>query len=344
MSQRKSAHRPTVSVTVQTPAPRERPPRSWSRIALIAATLFCLVVGAATLVFWYSVLTGDWLIVDETVLYFIRNVGLIGLMIGAVGLFIAIGTFRRAALPTADLLEALERAASGDLDIQVQERGPREIRTLTRAFNELLRQEQERDEAQRKLTADVAHELQARWSPPGTPTRDTDLIRLVHDWYTLTLIQNNALVLQRETLDVGALVREVLTALHSQASSCGVALRAEIADPAPVAKVDRVRLGQALQCLVTYALARSSSGGEIKIDVIEERKPHLVQIAVTDHGRMLTAVELENLFTQLGQTTPLGSGLELPLAAQLVAAHGGRSAATSDAERGTTVAFVLPLD
>jgi len=53
---------------------------------------------------------------------------------------------------------------------------------------------------------------------------------------------------------------------------------------------------------------------------------------------------LEYLFMQLGQTTPLGSGLELPLAAQLVAAHGGRCAAQSDAEKGTTVAFVLPLE
>ena len=344
MSQRKSAHRPAVSVTVQTLAPRERPRRSWPRLALVAGTLFCLVVGLATLAFWYTVITSELLIVDDSELYFIRNIGLIGLMIGALGLFIAIGTFRRAALPTADLLEAMERAASGDLDIQVQERGPREIRTLTRAFNDFLRREQARDQALHTLTAQVAHELQARWSPAGTPSRDTDVIRLVHDWYTWTLLENNALVLQRETLNMGDYVRELLTSLHPQASGCGVALRAEIADPAPVAKIDRLRLGQALQCLVVNALARSASGGEIEIDLVEERKPHLLQVAVTDHGRTLTPAELDRLFMQLGPATALGSGLELPLAARLVAAHGGRSAAQSDAEKGTTVAFVLPLD
>ncbi len=344
MTQRKSAHHPVVSVTVQTPAPRPRAPRAGLRVALIGATLFCLAVGIGTLVFWYVVLSSELLIVNDTELYFIRNVGLIGLLIGGLGLFITIGTFRRAALPTADLLEAIERATAGDLNIQVQERGPREIRTLTRAFNDFLSQEQTRDQTQRHLTAEVAHELQARLSTLDTSAHDSAPARLAQDWYTWTLVENNALVLQRETLDLGALVREILTALHPQASACGVTLRAEIADPAPIGKVDRARLWQVLQNLVLYALARSTSGAEIKVDVSEERKPHVVQIAVTDHGRVLTPSELKNLFVQMSQASPLGTGLELPLAAQLVDAHGGRIAAESSAEQGTTVAFILPLD
>ncbi len=313
-------------------------------MGLVLATLFFIATGLATLAFWYEVVTSELLIVNDSELYFIRNIGLIGLMIGALALFVTIGTFRRAALPIADLMEAIERAAGGDLNIQVEERGPREIRALTRAFNEMLAQWRLREEDQRRLSAEIARELQTRASGLDSPARQRDLAQLIEDWHTLTLAATNALVLDREPTDVAALVREVLTALHPTASECGVALRAEIADPAPVGQIDRARLAEVLNKLLLHALSRTAPGGTVDVQLAEERKPHRVEIAVTDHGRVLSPAELQDLFTRRGHTAPLGTGLELPLAARLVQAQGGEISAASDDENGTTIAFVLSLD
>ena len=67
--------------------------------------------------------------------------------------------FRSVATPLANIMEAADAVAGGNLNVRVQERGSREFRQLARSFNRMTGELARTDEQRRNLTADVAHEL-----------------------------------------------------------------------------------------------------------------------------------------------------------------------------------------
>ena len=56
-------------------------------------------------------------------------------------------------------MNAADRVAEGDYSVHVEERGPREVRSLARAFNNMASRLHQADEQRRNLLADVTHEL-----------------------------------------------------------------------------------------------------------------------------------------------------------------------------------------
>src|SRR2546421_6813792 len=67
--------------------------------------------------------------------------------------------FRRTALPLQDVMDAADRVAAGDYDVQLREDGPPEVRQLARSFNEMTLRLGEAEQRRRELLADLAHEL-----------------------------------------------------------------------------------------------------------------------------------------------------------------------------------------
>ena len=67
--------------------------------------------------------------------------------------------YRRLARPVSALLDGAERLGGGDYDARVQPAGPRAVRTLGRAFNEMAGRLEASEEARRRFLADVTHEL-----------------------------------------------------------------------------------------------------------------------------------------------------------------------------------------
>ncbi len=332
----------------------------WFHTALVTGTIFVLTVGASTLVFWYVASTTGLVNLSEGAIYLVRSVGLAGLLIGALAMFILVSTFRRAALPIADVLAATEHVAVGEYDIEVAEKGPREIRTLTRAFNAMADQLRQRDEAERRLAVEIAHELDSALGSMResleTPGPDEEnaprfafaqaqrLSQLIRDVNILALTRSRDLTFSREATDLGVLVRDTMSALHRVASARGVALRAAIPDPAPVYETDPARFQHILQCLLVNAVARSAEGGEVRVDLTELPKPLRVQVTVTDHGTEIPPSDLRLIFERLRRGDGIGTGLELVIAKQLVQVHGGELFATSGSERGTSITLVLPLE
>ncbi len=337
MSRRRSERRPRILVVPQPAAPpprRERP--SWLRRGTIMATLLVLTVAVATVAFWYYAASTGLFGLSETSLYFIRNVGLVGLLIGGAGLFIAISSFQRALIPTADLMQATEQIATGDFDIELEERGPRELRSLTRTFNYMVDRLRARDQARRRLHADIARALASNQQESRYP-------RLIRDWNRMTLAENGEISLHPEPTDLVALIRETMLNLHPQVSVRGLALRANL-PPAPlIAELDPLVMSEIVKSLVLYSIARLSPGGEIRLELSRQTRPTALRLAVLDNGPALNLTEVECLFETLQSGSPVGSGLELPLARSLIVAQGGAVSAYSREDSGLTIAFLLPL-
>ena len=269
---------------------------------------------------------------------------------------------RGTAAPVGDLVEGAARVEAGDYAARVPERGPREVRNLARAFNAMIGRLEETDEARRRLLADVSHELrtpltvmqgtlegmidglypvdEAHLAPVLEETRI--LARLVEDLRTLSLSEAGSLRLHREPTFLGTLLRDVAAGHQPASAAAGVALVVEGTDGLPTMEVDPARIRQIVTNLIANALRFTPAGG--RVTVTARRLDDGVQVAVRDNGSGMEAEALEHAFDRFYRSpgSP-GSGLGLPIARNLVEAHGGRIEIESAPGTGTEVRFTLPM-
>jgi signal transduction histidine kinase len=269
---------------------------------------------------------------------------------------------RRTAAPVSDLIEAAARVEAGDYAARVPVRGPREVRGLARGFNAMSERLEETDEARRRLLADVSHELrtpltvmqgtlegmldglypidEAHLAPVLEETRV--LGRLVEDLRTLSLSEAGSLRLHREPTNLATLLRDVAAAHHPAAEAVGVTLAVEAIDELPVLELDPARIRQVVGNLIANALRFTPAAGRVIVtaSLTEEG----VWVVVRDTGSGMEPDALEHAFDRFYRSpgSP-GSGLGLPIARNLIEAHGGRIEIESSPGRGTKVRFMLPL-
>jgi two-component system sensor histidine kinase BaeS len=269
---------------------------------------------------------------------------------------------RRAAAPVGDLIEASGRIEAGDFSTSVPETGPREVRALARAFNDMSARLEEVDQQRRSALADVSHELRtpltviqgnlealldgvypadaAHLEPILAETRILE--RLVEDLRTLTLAEAGSLILHRESTDLGALLGDAVAAYRSEADQAGVALTVSVPSDLPTVEVDPARIREVVSNLLANAVRHTPPGG--RVEVSGSRAGDDVEVAVHDAGSGIPADKLDRVFDRFYRAPDSpGSGLGLPIAKSLVEAHGGMIAATTEVGRGTTVRFTIPV-
>ena len=313
-----------------------------------------VVLGVFALLSWFigSVLGGSGAVVP---------VMLIGLLV-VLFLFAVGSAFRRFAAPVGDLIEASGRVEAGDYSTRVAEAGPRQIRGLARAFNSMSAKLDETQRQRRSALADVSHELRTPLTviqgnieaiQDGVYPADAEHLqpileeihvmeRLIEDLRTLSLAEADALVLHREPTDLGSLLEEVATTYRNQAGQGGVRLKVTVAPNLPVVNLDPARIREVLANLLTNALRHTPRDGEVELSATADGGA--VTVTVRDTGSGMSADELGRVFDRFYRSAASpGSGLGLPIARDLVRAHGGSITATSDQGSGTTIRFTLPL-
>ncbi len=277
------------------------------------------------------------------------------LVLGGMGL-------RRLVVPLDDLLKAADRVGQGDTSVRVQEKGPREVRLLARAFNNMASRLHNTDKQRRELLADVTHELRTPLTVvqgnlegmldgvyPADEANlrsllvETNILaRLVEDLRTLALAESGALQLRKEATDLSMLIRDTLTAFRAQADSAGVALTVETADDLPWLDLDPGRIRQVLSNLVANALRYTPAGSAIRVRYRQAEKK--ARLEVQDTGPGIPADELPHVFERFYKSADSGGmGLGLAIARHLVEAHGGTITAESAPDQGTTMRITLPI-
>jgi two-component system sensor histidine kinase BaeS len=282
-----------------------------------------------------------------------------------IGLLILVRLVRgvwRGAVPLGDLIEASGRVEAGEVGAQVEVRGPREVRSLARAFNAMSARLAADTEDRRRLLADVSHELRTPLSViqgnvegmidglyPADRTHLARVLdetrqmeRLIDDLRTLSLADAGALPIHREAVDLPELVAEVVAGFGPQAHDAGVELLDVAAEGAvPPISADPLRMRQVLANLVTNALRHTPSGGRVTVAV--RNADEGVRLEVTDTGSGMepeAAARAFDRFWRSGETG--GAGLGLAIVRDLVRAHGGEVTLESAPGRGTTVRCLLP--
>lgn len=174
------------------------------------------------------------------------------------------------------------------------------------------------------------------------------LTRLVNDLLDVSRVTSGKVSLQRETVDVVALVDRLVAQLQPIAREQQLHLSLS-ADPGPACVLgDAVRLEQVFTNLLGNALKYTPSRGRIEVAI--RRDGSRVAIEVADSGVGIPAEALPHIFDLFAQVDTTidraqgGMGIGLTLVQSLVHLHGGSVAASSDGPgAGSRFTVTLPL-
>jgi two-component system sensor histidine kinase BaeS len=288
------------------------------------------------------------------------------LVIGVASAAAALATaaaYRRIDGPAGELLQAAEQVAAGAYDgVAVAARGPRELRLLTAAFNDMAARLAAGQEQRRRFLADITHELrnplailqsEIEAQLDGVRPRDDHhlaslldetrrLGHLVDDLHTLALAEAGRLVLTREAVHLGDLVQEVVPRHAATAARHEVTLQATAQPGLPKVWIDPIRIRQVLDNLLLNAIRHSPADGVVTVEATSAGGA--VECRVTDSGPGFPTDRLAFVFDRFSKSGDSGgSGLGLSIARDLVEAHDGTITASNDpVTGGARVAFTLP--
>jgi signal transduction histidine kinase len=326
--------------------------------------LVLLLVGVTTTIgaigFLAAVTTGG--IIGSSVVG--RGFGVLLLVVAILGVVGIARRVRSFAAPMDDLVDAAGRIQDGDYSVRVPIRGPRDVRLLGRAFNDMSARLESTDRQRRTYLADITHELRTPLAViqgqleavlDGVYPADNEHLQpiiaearrldgLIEDLRTLTLVETGGLTLHREAVDLAVLLNDVVASFQAAANEATVRVAATVPADLPVVEADPIRLRSVLTNLVANAVRHTPAGGSVHVAAVASG-PNLLRITVTDTGPGFPPELLPHVFERFVKGSGSeGSGLGLAIARDLVVAHGGAISARNEAAGGATVEFTLPVD
>ena len=143
----------------------------------------------------------------------------------------------------------------------------------------------------------------------------------------------------------GALVERVCEAIRPSLDGAQITLNLAMPGGDASILVDATNLELAILNLITNAIDAMQDGGTLTISV-EQVSPTRARIEISDTGHGISNELLPRIFEPWVSTKKpgRGTGLGLPIARDVVSAHGGTIAVQSEIGRGTTFTIELPAD
>ncbi|AYF79205.1 HAMP domain-containing protein [Nocardia yunnanensis] len=265
-------------------------------------------------------------------------------------------------LPLREMTAAARRMAHGDYSRRVRATSRDEVGQLAAAFNQMAADLAAADQQRREFIANVSHELRTPItalgavlenlvdgvSQPDPATLRTALAQterlslLVSELLALSSVEAGAVALERETLPVEPLLKQVVAEAEVMAAAIDRPVRFHIAvaDPALTVHADHARLHQVLLNLLDNATRHGPAHGQVRVRAVGERGHTVLEVA--DDGPGIPVAERAGVFerfTRGGRASGGGTGLGLAIARWIVELHGGTIAV---ADPGSRIRVTLP--
>ncbi len=247
-------------------------------------------------------------------------------------------------------------------------------RKLAREERERLRQVQaelahmNRVTTMGELTASLAHEIKQpitaavtdartclRWlgrdNPDLSEAREavsrvvTDVTRAAEIIGRISLLFKKG-GLQRELIDINALIGEMVVLLRNEAARYSISIRSDLAEGLPKVLADRIQLQQVFMNLMLNGIEAMEHMGTVGELTISSQRAEASQLLVSvgDTGVGLQPEEAEKVFNAFYTTKQEGTGMGLPISRSIIESHGGRMWVAPNSGRGSIFRFTLPCE
>ena len=312
--------------------------------------------------------------------------GLIASTVVMIVLVIAIAIWMAGVLTDriTEMSGGIRRFQDGDLAHRLPVRGRDEMADLAQSFNHMAngieqsfgqlqdarRSAEEANRLKSEFLANMSHELRTplngilgfaellemdlqdpaqREHAQTIRASGEHLLTLVTAVLDLAKIEAGRMDFDLQTLELPALLREVVAGQRGHAQQKNLSLELDTDDMAPVVYADALRLRQVLINLISNALKFTEQGG-VRVRAVAEAGSQgtRVRFEVQDTGVGIDAQAQAFIFEKFRQSETFitrnheGTGLGLTLAKELVEHMGGEIGVHSTPGAGATFYFVLP--
>ncbi|CAN5219517.1 hypothetical protein BH11ACT5_BH11ACT5_17340 [soil metagenome] len=173
------------------------------------------------------------------------------------------------------------------------------------------------------------------------------LLRLVGDLLFTAQVESGKFPLESRMVPLETIVTAAIESARPVADTAGIQLVQKLPDGPAVVHGDPVRLGQAVDNLISNAIKFTPRGGTVTLalDVTADQ----AVITVRDTGMGIAASELDKLFSRFFRASTAtrnavpGVGLGLTITKAIVTAHQGEMGVESEEGIGTCFSMSLPL-
>ncbi|TQS76318.1 cell wall metabolism sensor histidine kinase WalK [Ornithinibacillus gellani] len=172
------------------------------------------------------------------------------------------------------------------------------------------------------------------------------MIRMVNDLLQLSKMDNKENELHRERTEFIGYMSGIVDRFEMNLPE-HIALKRDFPAGRYFVWMDKDRMTQVLDNIISNAIKYSPEGGRITCQIVKQK--HQLLISIADEGMGIAYDRLDKIFERFfradkARTRKLGgTGLGLAIAKELVEAHHGRIWAKSKEGKGTTIYFTLPL-
>jgi two-component system sensor histidine kinase CpxA len=290
------------------------------------------------------------------------------LIVGLICLWIT----RHITSPIVQLRSAANQLARGDLSARVSQKTllrTDELADLGKDFNHMADQVELLMASQRRLIADISHELRSplarlsvalglarRTADAHTDTslnrieRETQrLNEMISGLLNLARLESGTETLDQETVDLEGLVASVADDANFGASSRNRSVRVLATFPSS-RKGNLQLLRSAVENVVRNAMNYTAEGTEVEVSLLPADEGRSAAICVHDHGPGVPESALKTIFEPFFRVDEArdrlsgGAGLGLSITDRVIRAHGGSVNAQNHPEGGLVIELTLPVD
>lgn len=285
-----------------------------------------------------------------------------------VSLFFSLYLTQSLGKPLSNLLQAIAAYGEGKRPSRLPVETDDEIGRLNKAFNQLVRQLEEREKelirtekfkTAGQLAAGMAHEirnplttikgfLQIAASSATAILSQSQLDIILSEVNRIENIINQFLSIskevKREKIDINRILQDLLTFCEPKATQMRIIFQRDLAEELPPLELVPDHVKQVFLNLIQNGMESMSEGGRLTITSRWLPAEQMVMVSVSDTGTGMSAEVLSQLGTPFFTTKANGHGLGLMLTYQLVELWGGKILVESTPGQGSTFTILIPVN
>ncbi len=240
----------------------------------------------------------------------------------------------------------------------------KEINVLIKTINDLSEALENKEKLRKQLMQDVAHELRTpltsvqghmeamidgiwEMSTQRLSSCYDEIIRikrLIGSIEDLSVLENENILLHKETFDLSKLMMRILDIHESEFFAKDI--QVDYIPQEVIVYADQDKLSQVMNNLISNAVKYTDESGIISIEVSDHHE--VLEIKITDTGIGISEEDLPHIFERFYRVDKSrnhktgGIGIGLTITQSIIKAHGGAITAHSKVSQGTTFIIRLP--